>query len=148
MGVGEKGTGVGILEGPFAELTGNVIGAAIEVQRALGPWLLEGAYEACLAHELELRGHRVQRQVSVDLVYRGLKIANAYRIDLLLDEVLVVELKAVESLDAAHEAQVMSYLRFAGKPVGLLLNFAAHPLAKNGIRRFLMDTHLSSASSV
>ncbi|HJV89950.1 MAG TPA: GxxExxY protein [Holophagaceae bacterium] len=148
MGIGEKGTGVGVLEGPYAELTGKVIGAAIDVQRALGPWLLEAAYEACLTHELELRGHRVQRQVGVDLNYRGLKVANAYRMDLMVDDVLVVELKVVESLDAAHEAQVMSYLRFAGKPVGLLLNFASHPLVKNGIRRFVMDNHLSSASSV
>lgn len=133
--------------GPYAELTWSVIRAGIEVQKRLGPWLLESAYEACLAYELELAGHTVERQVPVSLRYRDLVVPNAFRMNLLIDGILVVELKVSEIITKEHEAQVLSYLRFSEKPVGLLMNFALHPLAKRGIRRFLM-TPSSSASSV
>lgn len=134
--------------GPFASLTRAVIGAGIEVQRHLGPWLLESAYEACLAYELEQGGHVVERQVPVPIRYRELVVPNAFRLDLLVDGILVVELKVAQAITREHEAQVLSYLRFAAMPVGLLMNFALQPLAKRGIRRFLLTPPPSSASSV
>jgi GxxExxY protein len=134
--------------GPFAELTWEVIQAGIEVQKCLGPWLLESAYEACLAYELERSGHTVERQVPVPIRYRDLVVPNAFRMDLLIDRVLVVELKVAEAITKEHEAQVLSYLRFSEQPVGLLMNFALQPLAKRGIRRFLLTPPSSSASSV
>ena len=134
--------------GPFSELTRSVIRAGIEVQKRLGPWLLESAYEACLAYELECSGHTVERQVAVPIRYRDLVVPNAFRMDLLIDGVLVVELKVAEAITSEHEAQMLSYLRFAEKPVGLLMNFALQPLAKRGVRRFLLTSLPSSASSV
>lgn len=133
--------------GPYSELTWSVIRAGIDVQKALGPWLLESAYEACLTHELERSGHVVERQVAVSIRYRDLIVPNAFRIDLLIDGILVVELKVAEAITKEHEAQVLSYLRFSEKPVGLLMNFALQPLAKRGVRRFLLASP-SSAPSV
>lgn len=124
--------------GPHAELTEAVIGAAIRVQRALGPGLLESAYEACLAHDLCLNGHRVGRQVELGLTYRGLLIPQAFRLDLLVDDLVVVELKVAQAFTDAHKAQILSYLRFSNKPVGLLLNFGVYPMANHGIRRFVL----------
>jgi GxxExxY protein len=124
--------------GLHAELTEAVIGAAIRVQRALGPGLLESAYEACLAHELCLDGHRVERQVELGLTYRGLLIPQAFRLDLLVDDLVVVELKVAQAFTDAHKAQILSYLRFSNKPVGLLLNFGVYPMANHGIRRFVL----------
>lgn len=124
--------------GPHADLTEAVIGAAIRVQRALGPGLLESAYEACLVHELRLQGHRVERQVELGLTYRDLLIPQAFRIDLLVDDLVVVELKVVQAFTDTHKAQILSYLRFSNKPVGLLLNFGIYPMANHGIRRFVL----------
>ena len=107
--------------------SGDVIGAAIEVHRLLGPGLLESAYELALDKELQLRGHCVERQKPVAL-------GDAYRIDLLVDDCLVVEIKAVEGLLPIHEAQLLTYLRLAGKRFGLLVNFN-EKLLKNGVRR-------------
>ncbi|HEX4844879.1 MAG TPA: GxxExxY protein [Geothrix sp.] len=132
--------------GPYTELTWSVIRAGIEVQKCLGPGLLESAYEACLAYELELAGHTVERQVAVPIRYRDLIVPNAFRMDLLIDGLLVVELKVAEAITKEHEAQVLSYLRFSGKPVGLLMNFALQPLAKRGVRRFLMSSPFSASS--
>lgn len=134
--------------GPYAGLTWSVIQAGIEVQKRLGPWLLESAYEACLAYELERSGHTVERQVPVSIRYRDLVVPHAFRLDLLIDGLLVVELKVAESISKEHEAQVLSYLRFSEKPVGLLMNFALQPLAKRGVRRFLFTSLPSSASPV
>jgi GxxExxY protein len=134
--------------GPFADLTGSVIRAGIEVQKRLGPWLLESAYEACLAHELGLAGHTVERQVAVPIRYKELVVPNAFWLDLLVDGMLVVELKVAEAITKEHEAQVLSYLRFSEKPVGLLMNFALQPLAAHGVRRFLLTSIPSSVSSV
>jgi GxxExxY protein len=133
--------------GPYADLTWSVIQAGIEVQKRLGPWLLESAYEACLAYELERSGHTVERQVAVPIRYRDLVVPSAFRMDLLVDGILVVELKVAEAITKEHEAQILSYLRFSGKPAGLLMNFALQPLAKRGVRRFLMTSHSSSAPS-
>ena len=110
--------------------------------------MLESAYEACLVYELELSGHTVERQVSVSIRYRDLVVPNAFRMDLLVDGILVVELKVAEAITKEHEAQMLSYLRFSEKPVGLLMNFALQPLAKRGVRRFLLTSLPSSASSV
>lgn len=135
------------LDGPHAELTRSVIGAAIAVQRSLGPGLLEAAYEACLEHELLLAGHRVERQISLGLNYRGLHVPLAFRMDMVVDGVLVVDLKVAEAFTPEHEAQVLSYLRFSGAPVGLLLNFGAHPMGRKGIRRFVMQVRPDSVPS-
>lgn len=121
----------------YEELTGAIIGCAIRVQRALGPGLLESTYQACLSYELRKAGLKAQTEVSVDLQYEELLIENAYRIDLLVEGPIVLELKTAERLTAAHEAQVFTYLRFSGRPLGLLLNFWAWPLKNTGIKRVL-----------
>ena len=120
------------------KITKNIIGAAIAVHRALGPGLLESAYEACLAYELVDRGLSVERQKALPVVYRGVKVDCGYRIDLLVENVVIVELKAAERLDPIHEAQLLSYLKLSGCKVGLLINFNVKIL-KSGIRRFIND---------
>ena len=114
----------------------QVVDAAMRVHSALGPGLLEGAYEGCLAHELLKRGLAVATQISLPLLYDGVRIDLAYRADLIVDNVVVVELKTVSKLLAVHEAQLLSYLRLSGFRLGLLINF--HELhLKNGIRRMI-----------
>jgi GxxExxY protein len=117
--------------------TDPIIAAAIEVHRHLGPGLLEETYEACLCHELRLRDIRFQRQVHLPLVYKGVRLASAYRVDLIVNDFVIVELKAVEQILAIHEAQLLTYLRHTGKRVGLLVNFNV-PILKNGIRRRIL----------
>ena len=102
--------------------TASIIAAAIDVHRALGPGLLESAYEQCLCHELQLRGSRFQRQVDLPLRYKGLKLDCGYKIDLLVNDEVILELKAVEKLLPVHQAQLLTYLRLAEKRVGLLIN--------------------------
>ena len=118
------------------EATDSIIGSAIEVHRLMGPGLLESVYEDCLAMELSLRGLQCVRQQPVPLEYKGRRLGVDLRIDLLVDDRVVVELKAVEKLLPIHEAQVITYLRLTGKPFGLLINFNV-PLLKEGIRRSL-----------
>jgi len=129
-----EGSG-GFLE--MEDLTERVIGAAIRVQSALGNGLLESAYEACLAYELREAGLKVHTQVPADIAYGALHIPNAYRMDLVVDGRLLVELKTLDKLLPTHEAQLMTYLRFAGLRVGLLFNFWAMPLKQGGIKRVL-----------
>ncbi len=112
----------------------TVIDAAVKVHKALGPGLLESVYETCLAHELRIRGLNVELQVPVPIVYEGLRLDSALRIDLLIDRCVIVELKAVECLLPVFEAQLLSYLRLTGKRLGLLINFNV-PLLKDGIKR-------------
>ena len=119
-------------------LTGKIIGAAIEVHRHLGPGLLESAYETCLAYELAQLGLNVDRQKALPLVYKEIRLDQGYRIDLLVEDKVIVELKMVEGLTPVHEAQVLSYLKLSGCQVGLLINFNVK-LLKNGIRRFIMS---------
>jgi len=119
------------------EFTGRIIGACIEVHRHLGPGLLESAYEHCLAHELALGGFRIQRQVPIPLHYKGLALDCGYRLDLVVDSSLIVEVKAVERLLPVHEAQLLTYLKLSGKHVGLLINFNVPLLARGIIRRIL-----------
>jgi GxxExxY protein len=118
-------------------LTDQIIGAAIEVHRHLGPGLLESAYETCLAFELEKLGLIVERQKPFPVVYKDIQLPQAYRVDLLIENKVVIEIKAVDSLTDIHRAQVLSYLRFSGCHVGLLINFN-EKLLKDGIRRFAL----------
>jgi GxxExxY protein len=116
------------------ELTGVIIEAAMKVHTRLGPGILESAYEACLAYELTKRGLKVERQKELPVVYEGVRIDCGYRIDLLVEDQIIVELKAVEELLPIHHAQLLSYLRLSGKELGLLINF--HELhLKDGIVR-------------
>jgi GxxExxY protein len=119
------------------KLTQQIIGAAIEVHRHLGPGLLESAYETCLAYELQELGLSFERQGALPLVYKEIRLDQGYRVDLLVERNVVVEIKVVEQIAPVHEAQVLSYLRFSGCRIGLLLNFNVK-LLKDGIRRFIM----------
>jgi GxxExxY protein len=123
--------------------TDAVIGAAIEVHRALGPGLLESAYEECLCHELTLRGVLFERQVPLPVTYKGVRLDCGYRLDLLVADCVVVELKAVDSLQPIHEAQVLTYLRIGGWNAGLLLNFNV-PVLKHGIKRLIWGIDVRS----
>jgi GxxExxY protein len=116
--------------------TGQVVDAAMRVHSALGPGLLESAYEQCLAYELHSRGLKVRTQVPLPVVYDGVRIEVGYRIDLLVDGIVLVEIKAVSKLLPVHKAQLLSYLKLSGRPVGLLINFHA-PALKDGIKRML-----------
>jgi len=127
-----------MMEERINAITQEVIGAAIAVHRTLGPGLLESAYEACLAYELTERGLAVERQKGLPVAYRGVRVDCGYRIDLLVEGLVVVELKAVEKLDSIHEAQLLSYLKLSGCRVGLLINFNVK-LLKHGIRRMVND---------
>ena len=118
----------------FEDGTEDVIGAFIEVHRALGPGLLESAYEACLCAELSLRGMRFTRQRALAVEYKGVRLDCGYRLDVVVDDRILVELKTVERLLPIHEAQVVTYLRLARLPVGLLVNFNVIVL-KTALRR-------------
>lgn len=120
------------------EVSGQVVDAAIRVHSVLGPGLLENAYETCLKHELEKRGLQAEQQVGLPIVYDGIKMDVGYRLDLLVEGCVIVELKAVDRLTPVHEAQLLSYLKFSGKKVGLLINFNVAQL-KNGIKRMVNE---------
>jgi GxxExxY protein len=121
------------------ELTQAIIGSAMKVHSALGPGLLENVYEACLAHELKKSGLRADAQVALPIVYDGIRIDLGYRLDLLVENLVIVELKAVETITDVHKAQLISYLKLSGKNVGLLVNFNVTHL-RDGIRRFVSGT--------
>lgn len=122
------------VEYPHKELTERIIGAAIEVHRGLGPGLLESAYQSCLAKEFELRGIPFEREVPVPVEYKGLQVDCSYRLDFLVDQKVVIEIKAVDALAPIYEAQLITYLKLTGCPVGLLINFNVK-LLKNGLLR-------------
>jgi GxxExxY protein len=117
--------------------TSPIIGAAIEVHRQLGPGLLESVYEECLCHELYLRGLAFERQVALPVSYKGLQLDCGYKIDLIVEREVVVELKAVEKILPIHEAQLLTYLKISGKRVGLIINFDVPLLTRGIIRRIL-----------
>ena len=119
------------------ELTRSIIGAAIEVHRELGPGLLESAYEACLCRELSLRGLRFARQLRLPVTYKGETVDCGYRVDVLVEDAVVVEVKAANELCPIHEAQLLSYLRLGGWKVGLLINFHV-PVLRDGVRRLVL----------
>ncbi|MHC4681726.1 MAG: GxxExxY protein [Planctomycetota bacterium] len=117
-------------------ITDSIIGDAIEVHRVLGPGLLESAYETCLAFELTERGLKVERHKPLPVVYRDVELDCGYRLDIPVEEAIVVEIKAVDSLASIHKAQLLSYLRLSGCKVGLLINFNVKVL-KSGIARMV-----------
>lgn len=117
------------------ELTERIIGAAIDVHRRLGPGLLESAYEACLSYALVTRGMSIERQKSLPLEYEGVRLDCAYRMDLVVDGAVIVEVKSVERLEAVHDAQMISYLKISGVKVGLIVNFNVKNLTDDGLRR-------------
>ncbi|MGE5220091.1 MAG: GxxExxY protein [Chloroflexota bacterium] len=122
----------------FDQLSNKVIGCAIEVHRELGPGLLESTYEQCLAAELSRARIPFRPQVDLPVSYKGIRLDCNYRIDLLIDEQLIIELKCVEQLQKIHDAQILTYMRLAKIKVGLLINFNV-PVLKRGIKRFLLD---------
>jgi GxxExxY protein len=119
------------------EVTNQLIGAAIEVHKCLGPGLLESAYEACMCHELTLRNVRFACQVPLPIVYKSVAIDCVYRIDLIVEEAVVVELKSVEAITKLHEAQLLTYMRLRNILVGLLINFNVVVLKEGIVRRVL-----------
>lgn len=121
------------------QITEAIIGAAMKVHSALGPGLLEKAYEVCLAHELAKAGFSVRTQVELPVVYDGVLVELGYRIDLIVNDLVIVELKCVEKIIPVHEAQIISYLKLSKKRVGLLINFHVRHL-RDGIRRFMEGT--------
>jgi len=118
------------------DISGKIIGAAIEVHKHLGPGLLESAYEECLCCEMQLRGIKFQRQVPLPLNYKGLKLDCGYRMDLLVEDKVVVELKAVEAIAPIHEAQMLTYLKLRDIRLGLIINFNVRLLVE-GVRRLV-----------
>ena len=123
-------------------LTAQIIGAAIEVHRRLGPGLLESAYQACLARELSLRNVPFEREVSLPIEYEGIQIDCSYRLDFVVAGKVVIELKAVDALQKVHEARLLTYLRLSGLRVGLLINFNV-ALIKDGITRIACPIDLT-----
>ena len=118
------------------DLTGEVIGAAIEVHKALGPGLLESIYEECLCMELDLREIPYEKQQAVPIEYKGVGLASAYRLDIVVAKKLIAELKACQSIEPIHEAQLLTYLKLTSIEVGLLINFNV-PVLKDGIKRLV-----------
>ncbi|MFA5874546.1 MAG: GxxExxY protein [Anaerolineales bacterium] len=118
------------------KITEAIIGAAIDVHRALGPGLLESAYQACLAYELIERGRKVEQQKPLPIVYKSVHLDAGYRLDLLIEDKVIVEIKSVDSIAPIHEAQLLSYLRLSEKKVGLIINFNVKVL-RYGIRRLV-----------
>ena len=128
-----------LIDTPFNSLTREIIGGAIEVHRARGPGLLESVYFPCFQYELNCRGLRWRAQQPIPIVYKGVALDVSYRVDLIVEDSVVVEVKAVERLLSVHEAQVLTYLRLTGSPVGLLINFNVAKLM-DGVRR-LFNKH-------
>jgi GxxExxY protein len=120
-----------------SNLTSDILGCAMKVPSKLGPGLLESAYRTCLAHELRKNGFLVQEEVMLPITYDSIELDHGYRIDIIVNEVVIIELKVVDNILDVHEAQLLTYLKFAEKPVGLLLNFNVKSL-KQGIKRFVM----------
>ena len=130
----------------FSELTRQTIGACIEVHRHLGPGLLESAYEHCLCHELSLEGLEFEQQKPLPVFYKGVKLDCGYRLDLVVEGRLILELKAVETLLPIHAAQLLTYLKLSRLTLGLLINFNV-PVLKSGLKRIANNFQESSAFS-
>jgi GxxExxY protein len=128
----------------FNELTERVIGSCIEIHRSLGPGLLESAYEECLCHELSAAHIGFERQKPLPVRYKGVKLDCGYRLDLVVEQKLIIELKAIEQLLPIHEAQLLTYLKLSGLTLGLLINFNV-PVLKSGIKR-IVNNFQDSAS--
>ena len=128
-------------------LTEQIIGAAIEVHRHTGPGLMESAYEECLCFELSRLGLNFKRQVSLPVIYKGIKLDCGYKMDLVVEDTVVLELKTVDQLLPIHTAQLLTYLKLSGKPVGLLINFNA-PILKKGLKRLVNHFRESTGALV
>jgi len=120
------------------KLSNRIIGAAIEVHKTLGPGLLESAYEQCLCHELSLRGLSFERQKELPVIYRGLKLDCGYRLDIVVEDAIILELKSCEKIEPIHKAQLLTYLRLSGISLGLILNFNV-PAMRDGIVRIVNE---------
>ena len=118
------------------KLTGKIIGAAIEVHKALGPGLLESAYEECLCHEFGLKGLSNEKQKPLPVIYKGIELDCGYRLDLVVENAIILELKACEKIEPIHKAQLLTYLRLSGLHLGLILNFNV-PAMRDGIVRIV-----------
>jgi len=129
------------------KITGKIIGCAIEVHRLLGPGLLESAYEECLAYELSSIGLKAERQKPVPVIYKEIHLECGYRIDILVEDQVIIELKTVENFCPVHEAQILTYMKFAQKRIGLLLNFNVTVL-KDGIRRYILSSNKNRFNAV
>jgi GxxExxY protein len=139
----------GMRRGDLARInqtSGDIVESSIKVHRHFGPGLLESAYETCLAQELKLRGHEVRTQVPQPIEYEGTILDTAYRLDMLVDDQIIVELKTVDRILPLHESQLLSYLRLSERPLGLLINFKTR-LLKDGIRRIVNGLEEPSALS-
>jgi len=119
------------------KITGDIIGSAIEVHKALGPGLLESSYKECLRYELILKGYIVKCEVPVPIIYKEVKLECGYRIDLLVEDLVIVEIKSIDLLAPVHTAQILTHMKFAQKKIGLLINFNV-TLLKQGIKRFVL----------
>jgi GxxExxY protein len=132
-------------DGKYKDVTAAIIGAAIEVHRHLGPGLLESTYEECLDWELRERGHKVGRQLRVPITYKGSTLESNYRLDLLVDDTVIVDIKAIDRMAEIHSAQLLTYLRLTAIEVGLLINFNS-PLLRDGIKRIVLPKRPVSTS--
>jgi GxxExxY protein len=121
----------------FEDITKVIIGCAIDVHKELGPGLLESAYEECLYYELQKAGLKVEKQKAIPVVYKEIKLDCGYRADLIVEDKIVIELKTVDEFNPVHEAQILTYLKFAEKKLGLLINFNVLRL-KDGIKRYIL----------
>ena len=121
----------------YNKITEIIIGCAIEVHRELGPGMLENVYKECLAYELREHGLEVKCEVPVPVIYKEITLNCGYRIDMLIEDKIILELKSVETLNSVHEAQILTYMRFSEKPIGLLINFNTK-LLKHGIKRYIL----------
>ena len=121
------------------EITQKIIGCAIDVHKVLGPGLLESAYEECLAYELDKAGLSIKRQQPIPVIYKEVILDCGYRIDILVENLVVLELKVVDEFHPVHEAQILTYMKFSNKKIGLLINFNV-TILKDGIRRFVNGT--------
>ncbi len=117
-------------------ITYEIIGCAYKIHSELGPGLLESTYEACLAYDLESKGYKVERQKALPVVYKGIKLEVGYRIDLMIENSVIVELKSVETINDVHIAQILTYMKLSNTKIGLLINFNVKDL-KQGIKRFI-----------
>lgn len=123
----------------YEKLTEQIVGAAIEVHKALGPGLMESVYEECLCHELDLRGLRFQRQLPIPVCYKGVLLDCGYKLDILVEDTVVLELKCVDRILPVHEAQLLTYLKLLHKPVGFVINFNV-PVLRQGLVRRVLDS--------
>jgi GxxExxY protein len=124
----------------YQELTEQIIGGAIEVHRAIGPGLLESVYQECMCREMNLRGLHFQREVKVPVIYKGVALDCGYRLDMIVEDTVILELKSADRIIPVHEAQLLTYLKLLDKPVGFIINFNVSVLRSGGIVRKVFDS--------